>query len=360
MSSGRRRLSCQAVVLGSLGLATMLFVPKAARAGAGAAEPELRARLHSHSRHELVVLGLEGGDLRLRPADSLTGEIRVLLADARDLQFLLGDTYSRAHQLAFHGRSAEALPLLEPIALRLVPFLEAPGTNAIPVVTRYFDLLLALERWTDALGLADRLPMVVYARYFAPNVLQLARGLRAAGRPAEAVRLITRMPLDSAPELQTWCDEFADELRRYGHFAEAQVLYARESATETETQRVSRLLRLAYVEYHQAHRPRVVQLLGQLDEPSPDSADYPLHLLLRARMALEVDSVDEALDLLGRAVVQAGGTSEWCAELLTVIAAAYRASGRHETADTIDSDLRKLHPGSRGTAFDAGPCSPLP
>jgi hypothetical protein len=312
---------------------------------------ELRARLGGAMRGEMIVLGLDPEGVRLRPAGETTGEVILPLAEARDLWFVLPESYQRALQLAYYARPDEALLLLAPVVRLLVPYAAAPGTNAVPVINTYFDLLLGRERWAEALALARSLPLDTPDTGFLPRFVALARALRTTGAVLDATTLVQRVPVnDGTREWWPLLRDFADELRRTGHYVEAQTLYERlPPAGDDEVARAGRELLLAYTDYHAGQRTRAAARLEELAPPPGETEAGTLFRLLAGRRALDTERPADALDLLGRALVEASGATEWRAELMAVIARAYRAAGPTAVADGIEADLRRIYPASRWT-----------
>ena len=324
-----------------------------------AAADDLRVRLGANARGEMLVLGLDPAGIRLRPVEgNAGGEIIMPLAEARDLLFVLPEPYQRAQQLAFNGRPAEAVLLLKPVVLPLVPYLGAPGTNAVAAVNFYFDLLMGQAEWDEALALAKQLPLDAPDTGFLPKVVRLARALRSTERPIDATALIGRIPINTAtmPWFSLLAD-FADELRRNGNFVEARAIYERLRPFDVGEAQVQRTLLIAYTEYHTGAPMSAAALFELVAEPVENSELLPLYLMLKARLELDHDEVAPALDHVGRGLVVAAGASEWRAELQAVAAAAYRAAGRDDVAETIEADMRRIFPDSRWTPASHSPAS---
>lgn len=310
----------------------------------------LRARLGASSRSDVEILGIDEAGIRMRPIGSLTGEIILPIAEARELFFVMPESYQRAQQLAFNARPGEALAVLGPVINPMLPYLAAPGTNAVPATTFYFDLLLGQQRWDDALGVARQLPLEVPDTGFLPRVVQLARALRSTGRSVEATTLVTRIPVtEQTMEWFPLLADFADELRRAGNFTEAQTLYQRLRPFDEGDAKAERTLMIAYIDYHTGSPLQAGAVLEQVAAPtdtSPESFRTP-YLLLSGRIALDGGRAAEALDQLSRGLVEASGASEWRAELLAATALAYRAAGDAEIASSIEEDMRRIYPDSR-------------
>jgi hypothetical protein len=311
---------------------------------------DLRARFGGGARAEMVVLGIDDAGIRLRPADTTVGEVILPLAEARDLWFVLPDTYQRAQQLIFQSRPAEARLLLQPLVTSLLPFAAAPGTNVGPVINTYFDLLFDQSAWDEAVGLARSLPLDTPNIGFLPRTVRLARALRATDRALDATALVQRIPVNEATR-EWWplLQDFADELRRAGHYVEAQALYVRLPTPADEADRVERDLLIAYTDYHAGQRARAAARVELVAPPPTDTEAGTLHRLLTGRLALDTEQPELALDVLSRALVEASGATEWRAELLALAGRAYRAAGRLEVASGIESDLRRIYPTSRWT-----------
>lgn len=342
---------------GRLGVALAWMVALAVVVMDASAEP-LRVRLGAAARGEMELLGVEAGSVRLRPVGSSTGEIVMPFADLRELLFVLPEPYQRAQQLAFNGRPGEAAIMLKPVVAPLVPYLSVPDTNAVAAVNFYFDLLLGQQMWDEALALAKQLPLDSPKTGFLPKVVSLARALRATGRPIDATTLVGRIPFTETTS--GWFPlmaDFADELRRNGSYVEARTIYERLRPFDTGEAQVRRTLLIAYADYQTGGRSSAAAFLEMVPEPAADSDELPLYLLLQSRLALDAGDATRALDQIGRAMVLAGGASEWRAELQAVAAMAYRAAGQFEIAETIEADMRQIFPDSRWTPAAAQPVS---
>ena len=338
----------------------LVFVFGIARAGEPLSDAsELHVRLATASRHRLRVLGVDAGEVRLRPSESDTGELVFRLEDLRDLQFELPEAYGRAQQLAFQQQPQEALRLLEPVCEPLLPFVLIPGTNASPVVQSYLDLLLAQREWDAADSLVERLPETARrSPVFAGRVLRLAHGLRAEQRTAEATTLVLDLCVDATGSHLAAIERFAHELRRDGAWEQAAQLYERMPLPDDVAARSERRLLQAYLMARQTTLAAASSLLAEIDAEVLPPDVRPLYGLLRGREHLETGATNEALDALSHALVFAQASSEWRVELQVWLANAYRAVGRTHVAMTLESDLQRLHTASRSLAVASGGNTP--
>lgn len=328
-------------------LLVLLGLMAAVASGQPAGEP-LRARLGEGATAVSRVLGVDAaGNVRLTPDNGSGGEVLIPLAEARQLRFVLPDTYRQAQQLAFNARRGEALRVIERFAARLVPYVAAPDSNAVAVVRFYFDLLLTEARWPEATALALLLPLDDLNGDFLPRIMRLARSLQAQGRLSDVVTLVSRVPLAAtAPERATLLAELADEMRRAGHWAEAQVLYERLRQVATGPARGRYGLLLAYTDWHLGSTLRTEVALREVERPRDEPADLALYALLEGRSALARGEVELALDVLGRALVMAPAANEWRVETMAVLAAAYRVHGDTAVAAVIEADVARIYPDS--------------
>lgn len=317
----------------------------------GQAQPDaLRVRVGQQGTAVMVVQGIdEAGRIRLRPETGTGGEALIPLPEARDLQFELPADYRKAQQLAFAGRTGEAVFLLRRLVPALVPYAAVPGSNATGVVRFYFKLVVGERAWADAIAMAVQLPLGTGELDFVPEVVALARALQAAGRVADVTTVMERVQLATkAHRRLVWA--LADEMRRRGYWREAQALYEKLSGAEDVMERARLQLLLAYTDWHLGTDLGAQALLSVMEPPPADTEHGVLYRLLRGRVALGAGDGARALDELAEALIGIEGASEWRVEITAVIAEAYRAEGRDELADLIEADLRRLHPKSRWLA----------
>jgi len=309
---------------------------------------ELRVRMGEQGSVVMKVRGIDAaGRIVLQPELGESGEALIPLPEARGLQFLLPDNYRKAQQLAFAGRTGEAVFLMRRIVPALVPYAAVPESNATGIVRFYFTLLLRERAWSDAIALAVQLPMGIGEADFVPDVVELAKALRAAGRVEEVVTVMEQVRLDS-PQHRKLIWELADEVRRGGHWRESQVLYEKLSGAEENGEVAERLkLLLAYTDWHLGSDLSAPGLLSVMAPPPVDTDRGVLYRLLEGKVALAAGEAASALDQLAEALLGIEVASEWRVEITAAIADAYRAHGRDDLAAVIESDLRRFHPSSR-------------
>ncbi|MCF3652551.1 hypothetical protein [Synoicihabitans lomoniglobus] len=309
----------------------------------------LRARMGDQNRTVMQVMGIDAaGRIRLRPEATDAGEALLPLDKARDLRFILPDDYREAQQLIFAGRHGEALLRLRRIVPELVPYAGIAGSNAVPVVRRYFRLLVSEGEWADALAVASSLPFGEAETDFVPEIVGLARALQAQKRMKDVAWLLERLPLDTsagAHRALVW--ELADEMRREGFWAESQTIYQRLRGAAAETEQLSLDLLLAYTDWHQGSDLRASALVTMAEMPTTNAGDGALFRLLAGRVRLAQDDPAGALDVLSEGLIGIDGASEWRVELTAVMASAYRETGDDDIAAGIERDLRRLYPDSR-------------
>lgn len=328
----------------SFGLALWLAADGRAQSDA------LRVRVGQQGTAVMVVQDVDAaGRIRLRPETGEGGEALIPLREARDLQFELPADYRKAQQLAFAGRTGEAVFLLRRIVPALVPFASVPGSNATGVVRFYFKLVVGERAWADAISMAVQLPLGTGESDFVPEVVGLARALQGAGRVEDVTTVMERVELVTREHRQlVWA--LADEMRQSGYWRESQALYEKLQGAEDNIELARLRLLLAYTDWHLGSDLGAQALLSVMEAPRADTEHGVLYRLLRGRVALAAGDGARALDELAEALIGIEGASEWRVEITAVIADAYRSAGRDELADLIEADLRRLHPNSRWLA----------
>lgn len=315
--------------------------------GLEAQAAELRVRLGEQGSVVMKVREIDAsGRIVLQPESGGGGQALIPLSEARSLQFVLPEDYRKAQQLAFAGRTGEAVFLLRRIVPALVPFAAVPESNATGIVRFYFKLLQRERTWPDAIALAVQLPMGAGEADFVPEVVALAKALQGVGRVEEVVTVTERLVLSSTAHRRLiW--ELADEVRQSGNWRESQALYEKLRGVEdgAEAERLSLLL--AYTDWHMGSDLSAQALLSVMEPPPVDTERGVLYRLLKGQVALAAGEAATALDELAEALIGIEVASEWRVEITAVIADAYRAHGRDDLAEVIESDLRRLHPDSR-------------
>jgi hypothetical protein len=311
------------------------------------AADDLRVRLGEQGATVMVVRGIDAaGRVQLRLESGEGGEVLLPLEEAQGLQFELPEDYRKAQQLSFAGRNGEAVFLLRRVVPALVPFAAVPGSNATGIVRFYFKLLLSEKAWPEAIAVAAELPLGRGETDFVPAVIALARALQGAGRVADVGTVMAGVALTSELHRQLGT-ELANDLRRGGHWVEAQVLYEKLRKSGDARRDEWLQLLLAYTDWHLGSDLRAEAVLSEIPVPAVETEAGILYRLLEGRIALGLGRAGEALDKLAVALIGIESASEWRVELTAVIADAYRADGRDDLAEAIERDLRRLHPGSR-------------
>lgn len=310
----------------------------------------LQVRWGTEGRALMAVMGIDAQDrLRLSPRDGSAGEALVPMSELKGLQFVLPPAYDEGRQRAFVGRPVEAIFLLRDVVPAFAPYAFIEGSNASVAVNFYLTLLINQREWAEALALGSALVERPVSARIMPELIRLVRGLQAEDRIRDAAWLVGRLPIASqGGSGSSLIRSVADEMRRDGHWAEAQTIYQRlrEAGTSDDAAQWDRLI--AYTDWHRGSALRTGVLL-QRNGKSPESllAQAGLHGLLQGRFLLAENQPREALDVLSETLIGIAAASEWRTEITAVIAEAYDAIGEASQAELIRSDLRRMHPNSR-------------
>ena len=220
------------------------------------------------------------------------------------------------------------------------------GSNASAAVQFYLTLLINQREWAEALALGSALVERPVSARILPELVRLVRGLKAEDRSRDAAWLVGRLPIDSrggtGAEL---IRSVADEMRRDGHWTEAQTIYQRlrDAGTPDDASHWDRLI--AYTDWHRGSALRTGVLLQAGGEDAASMlAQAGLHGLLQGRFLLAENQPHEALDILSETLIGIAASSERRIEITSVIADAYEVLGEASQAELIRSDLRRMHP----------------
>lgn len=330
------------------GLIPVVFLTVIAMGFSQSSDP-LQVRWGNEGRVLMEVIGIDAQDrLRLSAQDGSAGEALVPMSDLKGLQFVLPAVYDEARQRAFVGRPAEAIFLLRDAMPKLAPYAFIDGSNASAAVQFYLTLLINQREWAEAIALSSVLVERPVAARILPELIRLVRGLQAEGRIGDAAWLVGRLPLTSRKGTGVaLIHSVADEMRRAGHWAEAQTIYQRlrDAGQPDDSMMWDRLI--AYTDWHRGSALRTGVLLQSSADDSPSIlAQNGLHGLLQGRFLLAENQSREALDVLSQTLIGIAAASEWRTEITAVIAAAYDALGETSQAELIRTDLRRMHPNS--------------
>ena len=107
---------------------------------------------------------------------------------------------------------------------------------------------------------------------FVPEIMGLARVLQSVGRTADVATVMARVEVTSDVHRQLGMD-LADELRRGGHWREAQVLYEQLRKSVDPKSEAARQLRLlqAYTDWHLGSDLRAKALLSEMSAPAVET-----------------------------------------------------------------------------------------
>ena len=294
------------------------------------------------------------GMLRIAPTDGAEGEALLPVSDVGDLRFIFSDVYREAQLRVSVGRPAEALYLLEQEIPAFIPYAVLEESNVPTAVRLYLRLLQYTESWPEAMAVGAALLQSDRPHPLTPEVLNLVAGLIRAERIDDAAWLLNRIPLDGASEYLEAVARVAHEMRRAGHWREAETIYARLSNAPTNTGDAFWAGLVAYCAWHRGSPDLAVRLVAEMSsEPAAEWAG--LLGLLRGRVALADGAPRLALDRLGEALIAAPADSEWRLEISAALAESYRALGNETLARRMQEDLNRLHPTSRWTLLSPDP-----
>lgn len=328
---------CAIILMGGAGMAAVIGAPVTARWGAGGGNAWVEVRGFDVT-----------GRLRIAPTDGADGEALLPVSDVGDLRFIFSDAYREAQLRVSIGRPAEALYLLEQEIPAFIPYAVLEESNVPTAVRLYLRLLQYNQKWPKAVAVAAALLQSDRPHPLTPEVLNLVERLIRAERIDDAAWLLSRLPLNGTSEYLEEVVRVAHEMRRAGHWREAETIYLRLNGAPANVGDAYWTGLVAYCAWHRGSPESAARLVADMTtQPAVEWAG--LLGLLHGRVALAGGDPRRALDSLGEALIAAPADSEWRLEISAVLADSYHALGHETLARRMREDLRRLHPTSRWT-----------
>ena len=300
----------------------------------------------------LSLIGLEGGDLVLRP-QGRRRELRVPMdSEGLNLQIKADERGADGISAIRKGNYEDGVNNLRHMAYPMLRYASIPPERT--------NLHLYLERFLFALTQTDKDEHIVEAYDLfnrldlgttPPSITQLAitivEDLAAMGRPDDALSLIGKIPLDggSAGLAQT-LTQIARNLRQTGDYPQALALYERVLRVGTESQ--GRLARLwvAYCNAKLGNNEKAAAFLNSIGEMDVSERGFSLKMLIEGELAIVNGDWQAAMRKLSRGLVFADISYDWTAELTFNAARAYEELENTETAAAVYREVGLLFPNS--------------
>lgn len=312
---------------------------------------------------EMVLVGIEGGELVFRPPGVDEGgraylSIRELERRRAVVNALYPPAFAEALRELETGDAEAALPKLERIARPVVPYLELGPVagNLVPAVDAWLEALVETGRLEEAAALAGSIPLAEVPVSLFARVVDLGIRLAEAGKAVLADGLRREFL-----SVNIWPRAHQEELmrlagldRREDRWAEAAELYR---LVESQAGALSPAARLwgAYCRIEADPDPPAEGFLATLPAPAEQDPSFPLAQLVRARALERLDRPGEAMRAAASGVTAAPVDREWFPPLLLLAARLYETHGDRAAAESAYRQTVFLFPDSAwsGRASDA-------
>jgi tetratricopeptide (TPR) repeat protein len=289
------------------------------------------------------LLGVQGDELELRPADAVNPGERVYIPLNEIQEFVLEypvpETLRAARAtLRQNGPGAEILDRMRPYIWPLVEYLPVPEEqfNIHPLVDAYLGALIQGGQYDEAYAMVLEIPLSRVTPNYVQHTLDLAEALVRIQNNTRALALLGIVPLTEADlELQALLMRYAGQLRSAGNLDEALILYDRIRSLPGNPYERKAILWTAYcnVRLDRVESARLfLAEVGPLESRDPE---FSLYQLVLARIGLLDGDYHEAMEQVSQGVVFSRIGYEWIPELLYTNGLCYESLGNPATARSV-------------------------
>lgn len=271
------------------------------------------------------------------PMDSLTG---VTIA------YPYPEEYAQARQRARDGKIDEALELLRPVAYPLIKYFDLPESvmNARDPVRVLLSMLVDAGANDEAFSIARRLPIRLLNQDDFELFLRVANNLIMAGNTSDGISLVSLIPLsDRVEAMYPVLMRFARGLRLEDKIEEALFVYKRLHDVGGHPLHRVATLWTAYCNVRLKRVESADLYLGLLPDFEAGSPEFALEKLIRARIHLNFDRLDEAMRESSQGVVYSNVSWDWKPELLYVTGLGYEERGEIKVARSVYEELNVFY-----------------
>ncbi len=302
------------------------------------------------------LIGIQGGELELRPGDALNPGERVFipLDDIQEFKLVFSPNEEQARTLE-RLRSDEATDPADVADLRatvwpMVQYLPLPEEhfNIHPLVNDYLQALLDLDLLDEAYAMILEIPLARVNPAYVQYTLTLANKLVEADLNTRGLALLGIVPLqEEDEELLRILIRYARDFREQDELDEALILYDRIRSLPHSPVYKEALLWTAYCNVR-LDRVESARLFLQEARPiEPRDPEFSLHQLVLARIALADQKFRKAMEEVSQGVVFSRIGFAWVPELLYVSGICYQALGEPHTAANVFGQLQLFFPSQK-------------
>lgn len=317
---------------------------------------EVPVRVSSGGRSsDSWLLGIQGGELELRPADAANPGERVFIPLDDIQEFSLHYAYPEELQeareaLRDRGPEPETLDILRPYVWPLVRYLPLPEDrfNIEVLVDAYLEGLIAAGRLDEAYAMVLEIPLARVPPKYIQHTLDLAERLVEAGSNPRALALLGIVPLGAEDDaLLALLMDYAGQFRAQDNLDEALILYDRVRSVTGHDHMRRAVLWTAYCNVRLGRVESARLFLAEARPLAPRDAEFSLHQLVLARIGLRDGDFHEAMEQVSQGVVFSRIGYSWIPELLYTTGRCYEALGSPDTARTVYDQVILFFPTNR-------------
>lgn len=247
-------------------------------------------------------------------------------------------------------RYDDAIASLRPSIYPLVKFSGLPNNklNTHELLYNYSKTLLDANYSVEAGRLFSQLPLNSLPPQFTDLALRSCEQLAVKQKPKEALATIAGFSFDGAnsEDFYPKVMSVAKTLRQSDFFEEAQYVYQKIALNKKSSESLKASLwsiytdiRLGRVEIAQAAFKNFESKVG------PESENYPLALLINARLNIARNKNQEALEFIAQAVNRCGLRDEWTPEIFYTAGECYETTSKLGVARAIYAQTDLFYPG---------------
>ena len=303
------------------------------------------------------LLGIQGGELELRPADAANLSERVFIPldqiQEFELEFEFPEDLQEARMALRTGEpEAEQLDILRPYVWPVVKYLPLPEDrfNIEPLVDEYLGYLIQLDMLDEAYAIVLEIPLSRVLPKYIQHTLDLSEKLVAAGLNSRALALLGIVPLSEEDDtLLQLLMQYAGQLRSDDNLDEALILYDRVRSISGNRFARRAILWTAYCNVRLGRVESARLFLEEAGDLQPRDPEFSLNQLVLARIGLRDEDFHEAMEQVSAGVVFSRIGYEWIPELLYTTGLCYESQGNPQTAKTVYNQLILFFPSNRWT-----------
>lgn len=302
------------------------------------------------------LIGIQGGELELRPEDARNPGERVFipLNDIREFKLVFTPDEDQADALerlrSDPDPDPEAVAALRPTVWPMLQYLPLPEDhfNIHPIVNDYLKALIALDLLDEAYAMILDIPLARVSPEYVQHTLTLADKLVEAGLNTRGLALLGIVPLEEDDEeLLRILIRYARDFREQDELDEALILYDRIRSIPGSPVYKEALLWTAYCNVRLGRVESARLFLEEARPIEPRDPEFSLHQLVLARIALADQHYRKAMEEVSQGVVFSRIGYAWVPELLYLSGVCYQALDEPRTAANVFGQLQLFFPSQK-------------